>query len=142
MTYDQEGHDGAIQEFRSLLTQPGFEVPPIYVDGAIHRFGKKKSAWYTLQDDGAAVFGSYGDGAITMTRPVGIIASMRTGRRTVRNRKKRQASNANRAGSPTCNIRRMRMSKHEHVRKHFGMPLKKARAITLTYNAKMWVHTA
>jgi len=53
---------GAITAFNKCLIKQ--ELPPIdelVVDGQVQRFGDQDVGWYALEDDGAAIFGSYGN---------------------------------------------------------------------------------
>jgi len=52
----------AIKAFNQCLIKQ--ELPPVdelVLDGQVQRFGDKKSGWYTLEDDGVAIYGTYGN---------------------------------------------------------------------------------
>ena len=52
----------AIEAFNKCITAQ--ELPPIdglVLDGQVQRFGDKKTGWYTLEDDGVAIYGTYGN---------------------------------------------------------------------------------
>ena len=53
--------EDALQIAKAEMVRHGLEVQHLVPDGEIHRFGKKHAGWYRLHDDGAALYGHYGD---------------------------------------------------------------------------------
>jgi hypothetical protein len=52
----------AIEAFNKCITaQELHPIEELVLDGQVQRFGDKKSGWYTLEDDGAAIYGAYGN---------------------------------------------------------------------------------
>ena len=52
----------ALQAFNTCLA--GIELPPLddlVLDGEIQRIGPSQKGWYALEDDGHAIYGSYGN---------------------------------------------------------------------------------
>jgi len=54
--------ENAIQAFNKCITEQELSpVDELVLDGQVQRFGDKKSGWYTLEDDGVAIYGTYGN---------------------------------------------------------------------------------
>ena len=52
----------AIEAFNKYITaQELSPVDELVLDGQVQRFGDKKSGWYSLEDDGVAIYGTYGN---------------------------------------------------------------------------------